>query len=94
MRYGKILDADVGGHEIVDDSVTDGRCNAQQPDFQEFQAYAPGLNSCIIQNTNAATAADAGIVRIHAQTIRRATPHRTAESRCTAPTPTIAPVMV
>ena len=29
MRYGKILDTDVGGHEIVADSITDCRCNAQ-----------------------------------------------------------------
>src|SRR2546430_11552844 len=46
------------------------------------------------QKTIPATAAEAGIVRIHAQTIRLATPQRTAESLCTAPTPTIAPVMV
>src|SRR2546427_2645259 len=50
--------------------------------------------SRIIQNAKAATAAEAGMVRIHAHTIRRATPQRTAESRWTAPTPTIAPVMV
>ena len=41
-----------------------------------------------------ATTADAGMVRIQAQTIRCATPHRTAESRCAAPTPMITPVMV
>src|SRR3954449_8031977 len=35
-----------------------------------------------------------GIVRAQAHTIRRATPQRTAESRCAAPTPTIAPVIV
>src|SRR5207302_112122 len=34
------------------------------------------------------------IVRIHAHTICPATPHRTAESRCDAPTPAIAPVIV
>src|SRR3989440_2728219 len=38
--------------------------------------------------------ADAGIVSSHAQTIRPATPQRTADSRCAAPTPEIAPVMV
>ena len=38
--------------------------------------------------------ADAGIVRIHAQTICRATPQRTADSRRVAPTPTMAPVIV
>src|SRR5256712_10607317 len=34
--------------------------------------------------------ADTGIVMIHAQTIRRATPHRTADRRLVAPTPMIA----
>ena len=37
---------------------------------------------------------DAGIVRIHAQTIRPAMPQRTADNRRVAPTPTMAPVMV
>src|SRR5436305_473432 len=35
-----------------------------------------------------------GIVSTHAHTTRPATPHRTAESRRDAPTPTIAPVIV
>ena len=35
-----------------------------------------------------------GMVRIQAQTIRLATPQRTAESRCAAPTPMMAPVIV
>src|SRR4051812_40632802 len=38
--------------------------------------------------------ADIGIVRTHAQTIRPAIPHRTADNRFVAPTPTIAPVIV
>ena len=38
--------------------------------------------------------AAAGIVRIHAQTIRPAMPQRTAERRVVAPTPTMAPVIV
>ncbi len=38
--------------------------------------------------------ADAGMVRIQAQTMRPATPQRTADSRRIAPTPTIAPVIV
>ena len=38
--------------------------------------------------------AAAGIVSTQAQTIRPATPQRTAEKRCVDPTPTIAPVMV
>ena len=38
--------------------------------------------------------AAAGIVSTHAHTIRPAIPHRTADSRCVAPTPTIEPVIV
>ena len=36
----------------------------------------------------------AGLVSTHAHTIRPARPHRTADSRFVAPTPTIAPVIV
>ena len=36
----------------------------------------------------------AGMVSIHAQTMRPATPHLTAENRLAEPTPTIAPVIV
>lgn len=35
-----------------------------------------------------------GIVSIHAQTMRPATPHLTAEKRFAEPTPTMAPVIV
>src|SRR5580765_8125647 len=42
----------------------------------------------------APTSPDIGIVRTQAQTTRRAIPHRTAETRWTAPTPTMAPVIV
>ena len=42
----------------------------------------------------AAMSALAGIVMTHAHTMRLASPHRTAERRLVAPTPTIAPVMV
>ena len=42
----------------------------------------------------AAMTADIGIVRTHAQTMRPATPHLTAEKRLAEPTPTIEPVMV
>ena len=38
--------------------------------------------------------AEAGMVMIHAMTMLPATPQRTAEERCAAPTPTMAPVMV
>src|SRR5581483_3311872 len=48
----------------------------------------------MMEKTPAATAADAGIVRIQAHRIRPATPHRTADKRFTEPTPTIAPVIV
>lgn len=46
------------------------------------------------QKVKAAIVAAAGIVRIHAQTIRPATPHFTADILRVEPTPTIAPVMV
>ena len=46
-----------------------------------------------VELTQAMSAA-AGIVRIHAQTIRPAMPQRTAERRVVAPTPTMAPVIV
>ena len=42
----------------------------------------------------AAIEAEAGIVITQAQTMRPATPQRTAENLCVAPTPIIAPVMV
>ena len=38
--------------------------------------------------------AEAGMVRTQAQTMRAATPQRTAEARLIEPTPTMAPVMV
>ena len=41
-----------------------------------------------------ATKAEAGIVKIQAQTMLPATPQRTAEARRAEPTPTMAPVMV
>ncbi len=44
--------------------------------------------------TSAATAAEAGMGKTHAHTTRAATPQRTAERRRTAPTPTMAPVIV
>ena len=48
----------------------------------------------VLTKTAADTAADAGMVMIHAQTMRPATPHRTARLPRVAPTPTMAPVMV
>src|SRR5246127_1947645 len=42
----------------------------------------------------AATKAEAGMVSNHAHTILPATPQRTADIFCEAPTPTMAPVMV
>ena len=42
----------------------------------------------------AAMIAEAGIVRIQAHTMRPAMPHRTADRRLVAPTPTMEPVMV
>ena len=45
-------------------------------------------------HTLAATNPDAGIVKIHAHTMLRATPQRTAAMLCREPTPTIEPVIV
>src|ERR1700741_456148 len=56
--------------------------------------YAPGWSQRTTANTTAAISADAGMVKIHAHTIRRAIPHRTADSRLVAPTPIMAPVIV
>src|SRR5262249_1897973 len=56
--------------------------------------YALGTNKRISQKVRAAMLAPAGMVMIQAQTIRRATPQRTAEIRCVEPTPTIEPVIV
>ena len=50
--------------------------------------------ACKVRNASAAISAAAGIVNTHAQTIRPAIPHRTADMRCVAPTPMIAPVIV
>src|SRR5215218_5420667 len=47
-----------------------------------------------IHQAIAAIKADAGIVKIQAQTILPATPQRTADIFLDAPTPTMAPVMV
>ena len=51
-------------------------------------------NGRIVYSSNAAKAAEQGIVRIQAQTMLRAIPQRTAEVRLMDPTPTMAPVMV
>jgi hypothetical protein len=44
-----------------------------------LHGYAPGLKKRMAQNVTAPTNADAGIVRIHATTMRRAIPQRTAD---------------
>ena len=49
---------------------------------------------CRMLHATAAITPAAGMVRTQAQTIRRAIPHRTAESRVVAPTPMIDPVIV
>jgi hypothetical protein len=56
--------------------------------------YAFGTKNRMAEKVSAATTAEAGIVSTQAQTIRLATPQRTAERRVVDPTPTIAPVMV
>src|SRR5262249_39779070 len=55
---------------------------------------APGTKKRIAQKVRAAMVAPAGIVITQAQTILRATPQRTAERRCVAPTPMMDPVIV
>jgi hypothetical protein len=52
------------------------------------------MTATSVQYDTAAITAEAGIVRIHAHTIRPARPQRTAERRLVAPTPTIEPVIV
>lgn len=51
-------------------------------------------NRVPIHHAIAATKADAGMVRNHAQTIFPATPQRTADILWEDPTPTMAPVIV
>jgi len=63
-------------------------------EFNPSRNQPSAWKKCIKKNVRPATMADAGIVRIQAHTILPAIPHRTADKRCTAPTPTIAPVMV
>src|SRR5438552_14899819 len=53
-----------------------------------------GVQTCALPISTPAMPAAAGMVSSHAQTIRPATPQRTADNRCAAPTPDIAPVMV
>src|SRR5215471_11231729 len=56
--------------------------------FVDSYRQALATNSLMSQNVAAATAADAGMVKIHAQTMRPATPQRTADRRLVEPTPT------
>jgi hypothetical protein len=65
------------------------KCEAPHPTFPTRAEI-----SLMMKNDKAAKAAAAGIVRTHAQTIRPATRHFTAERRVVDPTPVIAPVMV
>src|SRR5262249_58961333 len=55
---------------------------------------AQALSRRSTHQETAATSAEAGMVTIHAHTMRPATPQRTAEKRCSEPTPMIAPVIV
>lgn len=67
----------------------------QRPTTDDIDCcYAAGYTHRTKANTTAATSAEAGIVRTHAHTIRRAIPQRTADKRLVAPTPMIAPVIV
>src|SRR5664279_6312480 len=70
------------------------RGERRRANSEQRLSHALGLNSRISQKASMATMADAGMVRTQAQTIRRATPQRTAERRLVVPTPIIAPVIV
>src|SRR6058998_3783515 len=76
---------------VVDNSGRDG-AGLTCLDNRAALSQAPSRRSA--NHVAPATSADAGIVRIHAQTIRPATPQRTAEKRWIAPTPMIEPVIV
>src|SRR5947209_14116664 len=93
--HGESIDVrrPVGAYSSPDEGAP-GFKSRNHPIAKSQNSYAAGLNSLISQNSAAATAADAGIVKIHAQTIFPATPQRTADNLCVAPTPTIAPVIV
>src|SRR5207244_9518140 len=54
----------------------------------------PHVNAMNGRNASQAIRNPPGIVRTQAHTTCLATPHRTADSRCVVPTPTIAPVIV
>src|ERR1035441_6145777 len=58
------------------------------------ETHACRRKNRIKQKVVADMTAAAGMVTSHAHTIRVATPQRTADNRLTAPTPTMAPVMV
>ena len=56
-------------------------------------ASTPGIIKCSPCSHTQAHNADAGIVKTQAHRIFEATPQRTAFTRCTAPTPAIAPAV-
>src|SRR4051812_1231973 len=67
---------------------------AQEAGAQEEDRSPVHQNTCSRPYAAAATMAAPGMVKTHAQTTRPATPHRTADKRWLAPTPTMPPVIV
>src|SRR4051812_29444420 len=103
------IESGSGGQEHVDagGAQTDGhelarRHRGQQPaddggHQEEHDPVIAGLvheKACTMSEQMPAMTKAPGMVSTQAQTTRPATPQRTADSRCEAPTPTIAPVMV
>ena len=66
----------------------------QRRQQEEHRSAIPHDRALTSSDATKATAKAPGIVSTQAHTTRPATPHRTAESRRAAPTPTMAPVMV
>src|SRR6478672_3787034 len=67
-------------------NLVPAKADSQMPLFQRI--------SVPIHHAIAAMKAEAGIVKIQAQTMLPATPQRTADARRVDPTPTMAPVIV
>src|SRR5437868_6225849 len=83
------------GETYPPECVDGGRCARLSVDLRGAgSSYMSASSERVATNTAAATAPAAGIVSTHAQTMRPATPQRTARVPLVAPTPTIAPVIV
>jgi len=74
-------------------SVADPQRAPEMLEVREAIRYGVFTKSRMISNESHATVAEAGMVSTHAQRMLVARPHRTALSRCTDPTPAIAPAI-